>query len=87
MFTTKQPSTAERETWPKHNNYTNDYTLEQVPQGADLVNENGNTPFIVVAEQQTKDRKFHRVVGAKRESKRPQNLAAIPDTREVRFWP
>ena len=27
----------------------------------------------------TKDRKFYRVVGARRESKRPQNLAAMPD--------
>ncbi len=26
-----------------------------------------------------KDRKFHRVVGAGRELKRPQNLAAMPD--------
>jgi len=34
-----------------------------------------------------KDRKFYRVVGARRESKWPRILAAISDTREVRVWP
>jgi len=34
-----------------------------------------------------KIRKSYRVVEARRESKRPRILAAIPNTREVRLWP
>ncbi len=34
-----------------------------------------------------KDRKFYRIGVARRESKWPRNLTAMPDTREVRFWP